>query len=103
MLYYQHSQNYLIYFFDSYFDKIQYTNVVFKNTNKPMIGNIKSLTKENLQENIDNLQLSGNNPRAALTSTDSDYLSTMPPTEMTEMTNNYKSLDGKINHNVHDY
>ena len=60
-----------------------------------MNGNIKSLTKENLQENNDNFQLTERNPRAALTSTDSDYLSTMPPTETTEITNNYKSLDGK--------
>ena len=63
--------------------------MVFKNNNKPSNGTIKSLTKENL-----NLY-SSCSPRAALLSTDSDYLSTMPSTEMTEMTSNYKTLDGK--------
>ena len=69
--------------------------MVFKNTFKSTNGNIKSLTIENLQENNESFQLKERTPRAALTSTDSDYLSTMPPTETTEMTNNYKSLDGK--------
>ena len=60
-------------------------------------GNIKSLTSENLKQNNENLSelVGGCNSRPTLKSTDSDYLSTIPPTEMTEVTNNYKSFDGK--------
>ena len=71
--------------------------MVFKNTNKPINGNIKSLTIENLKENNENLRLaeseSENQPRQTLLSTDSDYLSTRPSTEMTEITNNYKGFE----------
>ena len=69
-------------------------------SNKSANGNIKSLTSENLQQNNDNLnELTGDgcNSRPTLRSTDSDYLSTIPPTEMTEMTGNYKSFDGNKN------
>ena len=80
----------------SYVDKIRYTNVVFTST-KSANGNIKSLTSENLKQNNDNLNEltgDGSHSRPTLRSTDSDYLSTIPPTEMTEMTNNYKGLEG---------
>ena len=94
------SDNHIFYIFSifvSYFDKIQYTNVVFKNTNKAMNGNIKSLTIENLKENNENhLTESEARPRDTTLSTDSDYLSTRPSTEMTEVTTNYRGLDGLL-------
>ena len=83
-------------FIGSYVDKIRYANVVFT-INKSANGNIKSLTSENLKQNNDNHREEaggGCNPRQTIRSTDSDYLSTIPPTEMTEMTQHYKSFDG---------
>ena len=83
----------------SRFYNIQYTSVVFPQVKPFNNENVKTLTRDNLEANDARFPRPTCPPalqqHLSTTTTDSDYLSTIP-TETTDFMNNYKVLEGNL-------
>ena len=85
------------------FSEVNYSNIVFPNVKPLSNENLKTLTKDNLeaieerflqsQTSITRSPRMPRMPHFSTTTTDSDYLSTIP-TETTDFMTSYKVLEG---------